>query len=785
MKPNGSMAKSRLVRPSISNRLSKSTVSQHAAKGENYELSDDSAECATNTIQWHSSTKEPKSKRSLTVKGISAPILGSKVLTKTKSSSGKPPRAQRRAAVKASKQLESSRPLAEKDDVQDDSDFDPYLRKRSRKTRAAKAAENKMNDAMQNISLKSSATTNAKKSNLRYQMTSPGPLTNDKSNIVSPGVARNRYVDTQHRQDFDDIPEATTHFDDAFDPPGDHIVIDGVSESVQLLQAHYPLAGQSAGGTVVNKAAAKRSKTVQKSDNAQTPLEENPMPPPSNEDPIGVAKPEKQANTPPIKPVLANTQAHPDRRNESVKLGIAFHTMSNAQIHYEVDPSTKDLPEKATHSRMKPPAKLTKVVQHQRSHPINRNASIRCPSQQHSQAEIRDTDEKSLNCSSKKTHPEFETPVNSHRNRKPILIGFSSSGPRNQGILSKNKRELVTQKDMEAFATESTDVTNVSHGEPVKRKLSIQLSNPQKRLKVAPLRRGLKSECRPAKTLDKTTHERSVQKSQGSRVEANGSPIPVSQPNAVPTTSLGQISEYNEINDQITIVDYDDFDNEIYTDLSAARKPLDDIHVSQKDRASLRSGSSKQIPSSPLAPSNLLTNSEAHQLHPSGVLTNVANDKVLRSQDLHDPFQVPGELKESSFTKLLRNANQVKLVEQQKDLTANVSSGHLGDQGRAIHIEDTETLVNENQDQDDDEVMQDQSSDVQEADSGSDADGSDNGQSPTREDVESSDDWVLRISNHQTDLLGALFGISRVRNIHFFEMMYVLIFTNRHSSVIS
>ena len=765
MKPNKSVVKNKLVRPSLKTRLRNSAISQNAASNFDFEIDADPPGHLTNTCQRRSQAKMPKNTRSSSTKNKGAQIQTTRIYATTKVSGGEPPKAQRRAAAKASKQLDSSKLLIESDDPQDDDEFHPSLAKKSRKKSAAKTEESKSNGTMQLARTQSSVSINVKQSSVLDRGTSRQPIINDKLGSVSPEIARAstpKATEMQYQQNDDNLPEATTHFEDALDQPGDHLIIDGGSESAHLSQAQYPLVGEPTEARMTNGVATEENRTVHRPISIHKSSERAPrisakphslsvslVAPSDSEDSVNVAGLETQAQPPPKRAILSGTQAHLNEVSASIEHRRAVPKPTETQASPDAQPSAQNFLGKASCRRMKPSQTFAKMFQYPGSDANVGHENIR---QSLGQQSKQDVHEGSRLQPGRMTYQGFETPVNSHASRKPTLISFSLSGPKNQGTVSSSKPEEAMRK------AKAMDVTDTLKIEGRKRNPPIRLDMPHKRQKVAPPQRNIISEIHNTEDLDAIAQERLTPTSQGSRVQANGSPMPASQPNIVHGAYAEETGEDDDIEEQPVTMDYADGETEACTELPTVKNlSIDEKH------ALIRSSSSKQIPSSPMAPSNMLTNSEAHCLHSNGVLTNVVNDHIVQSQDLHDPFLVPGELKESSFTRLLRKSSQAKLVEQQKDLAVDVTSRHLGGQNRAIDNEDLEkTLVNDEDDENNDDAMQDQSSEAREISLGSDANESEIGHHPKRQDGQSSEDWVLGISKHQTNVLEALFGISHV-----------------------
>ncbi|KAL8776391.1 MAG: hypothetical protein Q9213_008290 [Squamulea squamosa] len=159
--------------------------------------------------------------------------------------------------------------------------------------------------------------------------------------------------------------------------------------------------------------------------------------------------------------------------------------------------------------------------------------------------------------------------------------------------------------------------------------------------------------------------------SQGSRVDENGSPLPSQQTRTYQSLAgrqkylIGDDSDSENIpppllDDDTTLVRAET--NEDYElELPAIRTS----RGRRSERAeAIRSSNSKHGPSSPTAPSVMLTNAQAHAVHSDGRLVNVRTDTVLVPATPHDPFTRQKIQRPSGFLdRLRRKCDDVKVKE--------------------------------------------------------------------------------------------------------------------------
>ncbi|KAL8705735.1 MAG: hypothetical protein Q9201_001169 [Fulgogasparrea decipioides] len=153
--------------------------------------------------------------------------------------------------------------------------------------------------------------------------------------------------------------------------------------------------------------------------------------------------------------------------------------------------------------------------------------------------------------------------------------------------------------------------------------------------------------------------------SQSSRVDENGSPLPYRHTRQANLSSKRR-GDKNDgfsdsenigpllVDDEITLIHRGD-DEEcepelpVYVPPKAARK---------HEVAFIRPSNSKNGPSSPSAPSAMLTEAEAHKVHPLGLLVNMQTDAVIEPSAPQDPFTGQKNQRTNGFLNMLRRANE-------------------------------------------------------------------------------------------------------------------------------
>ncbi|KAL8926640.1 MAG: hypothetical protein Q9172_001676 [Xanthocarpia lactea] len=294
-----------------------------------------------------------------------------------------------------------------------------------------------------------------------------------------------------------------------------------------------------------------------------------------------------------------------------------------------------------------------------------------------------------------------DTGVYKDPSRLPQVISFGTRGPRNQG-LSSSKRDIKLRDGAYGSQGQSQqrrqnmqiDVKNdvgrgpapVQDGQRFKQgpsEGSIHLSpskEPSQRLQkhLAPKRpqpqianrslhaiqqpRGQARSTFPAHSSifgdDSTQHILS----QRSRVKENGSPLPSQRSRTYrsPPTNYTYMHEGSDsenvvpplIDDETTLVHTeanDDYELGLPIFHASHRRRKSDVEVVQSSK-------SKHGPSSPTAPSTVLTDVQAHKVQPGGRLVNIRTNAVLVPETPPDPFTSLKSQRPNGFLDKLRRA---------------------------------------------------------------------------------------------------------------------------------
>ncbi|KAL8807668.1 MAG: hypothetical protein Q9200_004581 [Gallowayella weberi] len=153
--------------------------------------------------------------------------------------------------------------------------------------------------------------------------------------------------------------------------------------------------------------------------------------------------------------------------------------------------------------------------------------------------------------------------------------------------------------------------------------------------------------------------------SQGSRVDENGSPLPPQRTRSFVYPAVEQMYTGEVDSDLENVVPFLKDDEAMFID--AEMDGIDEPELPAfttlqgariKEATFTGSSNSKHGPSSPTAPSAMLTDIQAHAVQPGGRLVNVHTDAVLVPATLHDPFTSPKARPPNSFLDRLRRKCQ-------------------------------------------------------------------------------------------------------------------------------
>lgn len=346
--------------------------------------------------------------------------------------------------------------------------------------------------------------------------------------------------------------------------------------------------------------------------------------------------------------------------------------------------------------------------------------------------------------------------------KKPNLIHFDASGPRNQGVRSTEKSKAPAQTPVPSRHGGPPSEATQSH----KRKLSDAVDDssvaarhhqPGKRLKIDhsnPIDMQVKKPIVPS-----TNRQMRVHSSQNSRVDEFGSPLPFHHrgksslviPNA--TAPVVKISPpLNEVSDTDDLVDFPvEFDTKVEPKLPVAQ------HGTQPKLTECKlivASNRKHRPSSPNAPGSIITDMTAHTVQPSGHFLGLQTNDVVVPQRPKDPFiEMAQDRPISKFMETLRRSS---ITHGQKE-EANRSKQNDDKDNR--NNDPDKTLIGEpgSPGDDDSDTTSGSSSSSHSSDSQhqSNAEASDDESEPH-------DAWKKALKTHQRDIFDQLYEIGHV-----------------------
>ena len=278
--------------------------------------------------------------------------------------------------------------------------------------------------------------------------------------------------------------------------------------------------------------------------------------------------------------------------------------------------------------------------------------------------------------------------------KKPGLISWDTSGPRNQGATSTAKAETeqtndVTARSGDPLAVESKTVLFIDDSAPREKGPRVErwgLSDV-----ATPCRSRLHVPQMIAAPDSALVHERGHRlSSQSMKVDENGSPLPSALPRIRddyhPTTPSGKllVSNYHDI--MVKGDDYGSFKPHLPTPKKIAKPKEVDFQPLNV------TSNSKQLPSSPHAPSTFAT-MPPHVVLKSGEIVNGESLKSIVPTLPQDPFIGGAEKPPSSFIRMLRKSSAAD--GQHKSHTENYgqSSGGTKRKVYGVDVDPDETLV--------------------------------------------------------------------------------------------
>ncbi|KAL8731507.1 MAG: hypothetical protein Q9166_003353 [cf. Caloplaca sp. 2 TL-2023] len=472
-------------------------------------------------------------------------------------------------------------------------------------------------------------------------------------------------------------------------------------------------------------------------------------------------------------------------------------TSIEPQLLEQIPSDHANLPISTTHEQTIAPARPPIQPQQISDHPIekkrSRDAENQRPSKKtklHAQANVTPGTE----------NVEAEPAVYKDPSRLPQVISFGAKGPRNQG-LSPPKRKTMSK--LHADGSESQESTrgrsrkrkwdaglNNEDGESLHALAQLQEPRDSKRARIkGPAHTRVVSgnvqpevQKRPPLAIQQPrgraraslpTHSSVLGDklephipSQGSRVDENGSPLPSQrtrnfkraaeeQHNLDETDSERENIEPPWIDDEAALAPFDTNADSDF-DLPAIPKPKG---IRKKGIAVIGSSNSKHGPSSPNAPSAMLTDIQAHALHPGGRLVNVDTDAVLVPATPHDPFTGRKSWRSNGFLERLRRQSDGYGKKEWTTSTRKVANMPLG--GFPSTVADPDQTLVEAQDVKHQpkrprratpvsSSISDASTSQQQSQSSKESD----------EQIAARERWYSALEPYQRDMLGVLYEIS-------------------------
>lgn len=256
--------------------------------------------------------------------------------------------------------------------------------------------------------------------------------------------------------------------------------------------------------------------------------------------------------------------------------------------------------------------------------------------------------------------------IEEYLHRKSTLISFSAKGPRNQGIVSvqkprvsvmaSNNPERQKNHQKEALMKRKRDEDTVAGARLVE-------TPEEKRRRHS---RARSSTGTSALHMVETSQRLS---SQGTRVDANGSPRPLARdPRRSDEWADGILKRFQGLeNSPIAPIenamDHTEIDH--FTVKGDDLPTLSSGSLPDQDEGKMFPSIRKQLPSSPNAPSQILADLTAHRVQPGGRFVNVETESIVKPSVPQDPFTGNVRRRPSTFMERLRA--QGKLAEKSRN----------------------------------------------------------------------------------------------------------------------
>ncbi|KAL9005988.1 MAG: hypothetical protein Q9188_001278 [Gyalolechia gomerana] len=315
--------------------------------------------------------------------------------------------------------------------------------------------------------------------------------------------------------------------------------------------------------------------------------------------------------------------------------------------------------------------------------------------------------------------------------RIPQVISFSAKGPRNQGISSPAislKAQPAAQnqqvkhstadeiplhrKDIGAMTIDESDIASPTRPQnrgAERSRMALQDDNADVLNGILASEPALRINPRPRNETRNplidhdnlfAADDGPKVSSQSSRVTENGSPMPAQRTlitklvmkepaglHIAPSESNGTGTPFNE--GETTFVQQQD-DESPELELPRFVAPGD---TRKKQVGFIGSSNSKHRPSSPSAPSAMLTEVEAHMAEPSGQFVNMQTDEVLIPSNLQDPFVNKRGQRPTTFMEKLRYVSDVGYQEDHAATHPRATEQHPGRHFAITEEDPDETLV--------------------------------------------------------------------------------------------
>ena len=278
--------------------------------------------------------------------------------------------------------------------------------------------------------------------------------------------------------------------------------------------------------------------------------------------------------------------------------------------------------------------------------------------------------------------------------KKPNLIHFDASGPRNQGIQSTKKTKASAQTTLpslhagppsEANQSNKRKVPDLANDSPV----APRHSQNGKRIKMNHRNPGVAEEDLDMQVkkpiVSSTNGQMRVHSSQSSRVDEYGSPLPFNHSRksslAIPkaTAPIVKISPpLIEVSDTEEWVNFPvQLDTGVEPKLPVAQ------HSAQPTLAECKSivaSNRKHRPSSPNAPGSIITDMTAHTVQPSGNFIGLQTNDVVVPQRPKDPFiEMAQDRPISKFMETLRKSSITHGQKEEAGRNKEVGDEHTRD----------------------------------------------------------------------------------------------------------